>query len=163
MKIAVYPGSFDPVTLGHLDIIQRSCPLFDKVMVVILVNSSKKPLFTIEERKAMIQEAIQSIPQVEVDHFAGLLVDYVHQQKAQVILRSFRNSSDFAYEWQMAAMNRALNKEVETLFLMSDPKYSFISSTVVKEVARYGVHVKEFVPSHVAAALQRKFAQAEAR
>jgi pantetheine-phosphate adenylyltransferase len=163
VKIAVYPGSFDPVTLGHLDIIQRSCSLFAKVIVVILVNSSKKPLFTIEERKAMLQTAIQSIPQVEVDHFAGLLVDYVYRQKAQVILRSFRNSSDFAYEWQMASMNRALNKEVETFFLMSDCKYSFISSTMVKEVASYGVDVKEFVPTHVAVALQRKFAQAESR
>jgi pantetheine-phosphate adenylyltransferase len=163
VKIAVYPGSFDPITLGHLDIIQRSCSLFDKVVVVILVHSSKKPLFTIEERKEMIQVATQMLPQVEVDHFTGLLVDYVYQQKAQVILRSFRNHSDFAYEWQMATLNRVLNQEVETLFFMSDPKYAFISSTIVKEVASYGVHVNNFVPNHVAEALQRKWAQVEVR
>jgi pantetheine-phosphate adenylyltransferase len=161
VKIAVYPGSFDPITLGHLDILQRSCLLFDKVLVVILVHPAKKPLFTVEERKEMIQAVTQALPQVEVDHFAGLLVDYVQQQKAQVILRSLRDSSDFAYEWQMATLNRALNKGVETLFLMSDPKYAVIRSTVVKEVASYGVNTKKFVPSHVAAALQQKFARAE--
>jgi pantetheine-phosphate adenylyltransferase len=155
MNIAVYPGSFDPVTFGHLDIIQRGCHLFDKVIVVILINAAKKPLFTVAERTAMIQEVIPSLWPVEVDRFDGLLVDYVHRRKAK-ILRGLRNSADFEMEWQMAATNRQL-QGIETFFLMGDGKYSFIRSTIVKEIARYGANVEKWVPNHVAKGLQRKF------
>lgn len=157
MKIAVYPGSFDPITYGHLDIIERGAKVFDKIIVAVLINSSKNPLFSVEERKEMIREATRAFPNVEVDSFDGLLVDYVHKQKANVILRGLRAISDFEYELQIASINRKLSEKVETLFLMSNNNHSFISSAMVKEVARYGADVKDLVPSHVAEALNTKF------
>lgn len=156
MKVAVYPGSFDPITYGHLDIIERGAKVFDKIIVAVLINSSKKPLFTLEERKQMIREATKEMPQVEVDSFEGLLVDYVHKQNANVILRGLRAISDFEYELQIASINRKLSEEVETLFLMSNNNHSFISSAMVKEVARYGADVKDLVPAHVVDALSAK-------
>ncbi|SEN15645.1 pantetheine-phosphate adenylyltransferase [Lihuaxuella thermophila] len=157
MKIAVYPGSFDPITYGHLDIIERGAKVFDKIIVAVLINSSKNPLFSVEERKEMIREATQTFSNVEVDSFDGLLIDYVHKQKANVILRGLRAISDFEYELQIASINRKLSEKVETLFLMSNNKHSFISSAMVKEVASYGADVKDLVPDHVAEALNIKF------
>lgn len=157
MKIAVYPGTFDPITYGHLDIIQRGIRTFDKLIVAVLYNSSKTPLFTIEERKDLIREATNGMDNIEVDSFDGLLVDYVNKRNAHVILRGLRAISDFEYELQIASINRTLSDEVETLFLMSNNRHSFISSAMVKEVARYGADVKGLVPSNVVDALQKKF------
>ncbi|MGA9172398.1 MAG: pantetheine-phosphate adenylyltransferase [Thermoactinomyces sp.] len=157
MKVAVYPGSFDPITYGHLDIIKRGAKVFDKIIVAVLTNSSKNPLFTVEERKQLIREATKHMPVVEVDSFGGLLVDYLHKRQAKVILRGLRAISDFEYELQIASTNRKLDEEVETFFLMTSNEYSFISSAMVKEVARYGADVKDLVPIHVAKALREKF------
>ncbi|MBA4494745.1 pantetheine-phosphate adenylyltransferase [Paenactinomyces guangxiensis] len=157
MKIAVYPGSFDPVTFGHLDIIERGAKVFDKIIVAVLINSAKNPLFSVEERKQMLIEATKVFPQVEVDSFDGLLIDYVHKREANVILRGLRAISDFEYELQIASINRKLSEKVETLFLMTNNKHSFISSAMVKEVAKYGADVKDLVPHHVAEALSLKF------
>jgi pantetheine-phosphate adenylyltransferase len=157
MKIAVYPGTFDPITYGHLDLIKRGIKIFDKLVVAVLFNSSKTPLFSIEERKNMIQEATNGLGDIEVDSFEGLLIDYVNKKNARVILRGLRAISDFEYELQIASINRTLKKEVETLFLMSDNRHSFISSKMVKEVARYGANVKDLVPENVSKELRKKF------
>ncbi|SFJ61317.1 pantetheine-phosphate adenylyltransferase [Thermoflavimicrobium dichotomicum] len=157
MKVAVYPGSFDPITYGHLDIIERGAKIFDRVVVAVLINSAKKPLFTVDERQQMIQNATRHLPNVEVDSFEGLLVDYMRKRQAQVILRGLRAISDFEYELQIASINKKMNDEVETLFLMTNNRHSFISSSMVKEVARYGADVKDLVPEDVAEALSIKF------
>jgi pantetheine-phosphate adenylyltransferase len=157
MKIAVYPGSFDPITFGHLDLVERSSKIFDKIIVAVLNNSSKNPLFSVEERTQMIKEATKSYSNVEVDSFSGLLVDYVHKRQANVILRGLRAISDFEYELQLASINRNMSEKVETLFLMTNNKHSFISSGMVKEVAKYGADVKDLVPENVANALKIKF------
>ncbi|MFC7442405.1 pantetheine-phosphate adenylyltransferase [Laceyella putida] len=157
MKVAVYPGSFDPITYGHLDIIERGAKVFDKIIVAVLVNSSKNPLFSVEERKELIREATGHLSIVEVDSFDGLLVDYLHKRQAQVILRGLRAISDFEYELQLASINRQLSNQVETFFLMTSNDHSFISSGMVKEVAKYGADVKELVPPNVAQALAQKF------
>lgn len=157
-KVAVYPGSFDPITYGHLDIIRRGAKLFDKIIVAVLVNSAKKPLFTIEERKQMIEEAVRPLEyEIEVDSFEGLLVDYVRKRRVNGIIRGLRAISDFEYELQIASINRKLYDQVETLFLMSHNEHSFISSQMVKEVAKYGADVKDLVPPHVQIALRKKF------
>ncbi|MEW9034164.1 MAG: pantetheine-phosphate adenylyltransferase, partial [Planifilum fimeticola] len=135
MSIAVYPGSFDPITYGHLDIIRRGCRVFDRLIVAVLHNASKQPLFTVEERMALIHEVTKEMPNVEVDSFDGLLVDYIRSIKADVILRGLRAISDFEYELQIASINREMNKEAETLFMMTNNKYSFLSSGIVKEFA----------------------------
>jgi pantetheine-phosphate adenylyltransferase len=163
MKIAVYPGSFDPITYGHLDIIERGARVFDKIIVAVLINSAKQPLFTVEERKEMIREATRGLEGVEVDSFDGLLVDYMRKKNARVILRGLRAISDFEYELQVASINRKLAEEVETLFLMSNNKHSFISSGMVKEVARYGADVSDLVPPHVAEALRTRLAKPDTR
>lgn len=157
MRIAVYPGTFDPITYGHLDIIQRGIKMFDKLIVAVLCNSTKTPLFTIEERKELIIDATKDMGNVEVDSFDGLLVDYVNKRDAHVILRGLRAISDFEYELQIASINRTLSNEVETLFLMSNNRHSFISSAMVKEVARYGADVTGLVPSNAVDALYKKF------
>jgi pantetheine-phosphate adenylyltransferase len=156
-RIAVCPGSFDPVTLGHLDIIKRGANVFEKVYIVVLNNSSKQPLFTVEERMELLRKATKDIPNVEVDSFKGLLIDYASSKNAKVVLRGLRAVSDFEYEMQITSMNRKLNKNIETLFMMTNNQYSFLSSSIVKEAAKYNGNISDLVPDVVEAALNKKF------
>ena len=156
-SIAVCPGSFDPITFGHLDIIRRGAKVFDKVYVVVLNNSSKKPVFTVEERLSLIQEVTKDIPNVKVDEFSGLLIDYAKSVNANAILRGLRAVSDFEYEMQITSMNRVLNDEIETFFIMTNNQYSFLSSSIVKEVAKYHGNISTLVPPIVEKELQKKF------
>ncbi|SFC04824.1 pantetheine-phosphate adenylyltransferase [Peribacillus sp. B-H-3] len=160
-KIAVCPGSFDPITFGHLDIIQRSAKVFEEVYVVVLNNSAKNSLFSIEDRLALIQKATEHIPNVKVDSFQGLLVDYAKSIKADAIIRGLRAISDFEYEMQGTSMNRLLNEKIETFFIMTNNQYSFLSSSIVKEVAKYGGDISELVPAIVKDALHEKFNSAQ--
>ncbi|MBW1676425.1 MAG: pantetheine-phosphate adenylyltransferase [Deltaproteobacteria bacterium] len=155
-KIAVYPGSFDPVTNGHLDLVRRGLRLFDKVIVAIARNGTKDPLFTIEERLEMLQQSFNEMPGVQVDSFEGLLVDYVVKRQADAILRGLRAVSDFEYEFQMALMNRKLNKNVQTVFLVTGLRWIFISSSIIKEAARFGGDVRGMVPDIVCEKLKEK-------
>lgn len=156
-SIAVCPGSFDPITYGHLDIIRRGAKVFDKVYVVVLNNASKNPLFSVEERINLIKEVTKDIPNVMVDEFAGLLVDYAKSVNANAILRGLRAVSDFEYEMQITSMNRVLNEDIETFFIMTKNQYSFLSSSIVKEVAKYNGNISELVPPIVEKELQKKF------
>ncbi|MED1529371.1 pantetheine-phosphate adenylyltransferase [Bacillus pumilus] len=156
-NIAVCPGSFDPVTLGHLDIIKRGAKIFDEVYVCVLNNSSKKPLFTVEERCELIRQATKDLPNIKVESFHGLLVDYAKQKEAKVILRGLRAVTDFEYEMQGTSMNKVLNDDIETFFMMTNNQYSFLSSSIVKEVAKYDGSVKDLVPKEVEEALIEKF------
>jgi pantetheine-phosphate adenylyltransferase len=155
--IAIYPGSFDPFTNGHLDLIERSTHLFDKLIVAILRNEEKRPLFTLEERQEMLRQVLRGYPNVEVDSFDGLLVDFAARRQASVILRGIRAISDYEYELQMALMNRRLRPQIETVFLMAGEAYSFISSRLVKEVAALGGNISGLVPPLVEERLRRKF------
>jgi pantetheine-phosphate adenylyltransferase len=155
--IAVYPGSFDPITNGHIDIIARGLEIFDGVIVAIADNAQKKSLFTIQERVQMTKLALQEMPDVVVERFRGLLVDYVEKTNASVILRGLRATSDFEYEFQMAHMNKSLNRKLDTLFMMTGRDYFFISSRTVKEVASLGGDVNGLVPKVVAERLEKKF------
>ena len=146
---AIYPGSFDPVTNGHLDLIARAAKIFDHLVVAILRNSSKNPLFTVEERVAMLTEGIAEFDNVSVATFEGLLVDFAREQRAHAVIRGIRAISDYEYEFQMALMNRRLDPDLETIFLMPDAKYSFVSSRLVKEVFRLGGSVDGLVPKFV--------------
>lgn len=156
-KIAVVPGSFDPVTYGHLDIIKRGASVFDEIRVVVLNNSSKKPLFTIEERMDLIRQVTTSLPNVHVDSFSGLLVEYAKNVNAHAIVRGLRAVSDFEYEMQITSMNRVLDENIETFFIMTNNQYSFLSSSIVKEVAKYGGDISELVPKQVELALKEKY------
>jgi pantetheine-phosphate adenylyltransferase len=156
-KIAIYPGTFDPITNGHLSIVNRALTIFDKLIIAILNNPQKEPLFTLEERIDMIQKSLDGSPHVEVDTFDGLLVDYAVQKKANVILRGLRALSDFEYEFQMALMNRKLNRDVQSLFLMTDYKWFYISSTIIKEAASLGGDTSGLVPEIVDRRLKEKF------
>ncbi len=156
-RIAVYPGSFDPVTNGHCDIVRRGLRLFDKVVVAIARNGTKTPLFTIEERLEMLQETFKEMPGVLVDSFDGLLVDYVVRRQADAILRGLRAVSDFEYEFQMALMNRKLDQEIETFFMMPSVNYSFLSSRLVKEICMLGGSISGLVPPDVEQKLIAKF------
>lgn len=149
MKIAVYPGSFDPITLGHLDVIQRGAKVFDKVIVGVLVNVNKNGLFNIEERVELIKRATKDIPNVEVISFNGLLIDFIKQCNATVILKGLRALSDFEYEFQMALMNTKLDPEIETLFMMTSAQYSYISSSAIKQVAKFKGDLRGLVPEEV--------------
>ena len=149
MRIAVYPGSFDPITNGHLDIVKRASRLYDKVIIGVLDNSSKSPMFSPTKRKKMIDENIKDIPNVRCDVFSGLLVDFAKQNGATVIIKGLRTVADFEYEFQMALLNKALNPEYETMFMMTDSKYSYISSSMVKEVAKYNGELDGLVPQNV--------------
>ncbi|CAM3353796.1 pantetheine-phosphate adenylyltransferase [Marinicrinis lubricantis] len=156
-KIAVYPGSFDPVTLGHLDIIRRSAKQFDRVIVAVLNNTSKKPLFSVEERTNLLKEVTKDLPNVEIDHFRDLLVNYVKLKGASVIIRGLRAISDFEYELQLATTNYKLYPEVETIFMMTHPQYSYLSSSIVKEIAQFHGNFTDLVPEAVETALKKKF------
>ncbi|EJS71056.1 phosphopantetheine adenylyltransferase [Bacillus cereus] len=156
-SIAISSGSFDPITLGHLDIIKRGAKVFDEVYVVVLNNSSKKPFFSVEERLELIREATKEIPNVKVDSHSGLLVEYAKMRNANAILRGLRAVSDFEYEMQITSMNRKLDENIETFFIMTNNQYSFLSSSIVKEVARYGGSVVDLVPPIVERALKEKF------
>ncbi len=157
MKVAIYPGTFDPITNGHLDIIERAIKMFDTVIVTIARNSSKNPLFTDQERVELIREAVKGWKQVEVDSFEGLLVDYARKRKAAIVLRGLRAISDFEYEFQLALTNRKLNDELETVFLMPSESYTYLNSTIVREIARLGGDVSDFVPPAVKRAFEKKF------
>jgi pantetheine-phosphate adenylyltransferase len=157
MRTAIYPGSFDPLTNGHLDVIQRAAKLFDRVVVAVAVNEGKKPLFTVQERLALVRGAIQHLPNVEADSFDTLLVDFAVSKKAVAVVRGLRAVSDFEFEFQMALMNRKLNENIETIFMMPKDTYTFLSSRIVKEIARLGGDVSTFVPEQVRAALVEKY------
>lgn len=156
-RIAIYPGSFDPVTNGHLDIAERGLKLFDKVIVAILQNPVKSFLFTVEERLEMLEVIFQKYPNIEVETFDGLLVDYAAKRKSHAILRGMRAVSDFEYEFQLALMNRRLNREVQTVFLMTGFRWIFTSSSIIKEAARFGGDIKDMVPPIVNQKLKDKF------
>ncbi|HEX6594824.1 MAG TPA: pantetheine-phosphate adenylyltransferase [Bacillota bacterium] len=156
-QLAICPGSFDPITNGHLDIIQRGARIFDHVIVAIFNNQSKDPLFSVEERISLLEETTKHLPNVTVDSSDGLLIDYARKKNAQVILRGLRAVSDFEYEMQITSMNRKLEDEIETLFMMTNNQYSFLSSSIVKEVAQYNARVTGLVPEIVEKALRRKF------
>jgi len=158
MRTAIYPGSFDPLTNGHLDVIQRAAKLFDRVVVAVAKNDSKQPLFTLDERFSLVKRAVKHLPNVEADAFDGLLIKYVVSRKALAIVRGLRAVSDFEFEFQLALMNRKLNESIETIFMMPKDTYTFLSSRIVKEIARLGGDVTAFVPAHVESALARKFA-----
>jgi pantetheine-phosphate adenylyltransferase len=148
-RIALYPGTFDPITYGHIDVIRRAAELFSRVVVLVARNSAKNPMFTDEERAAMIREVFRRHPRVEVDGFNGLLVEYARRRKATVIVRGLRAVSDFEYEFQMALTNRKLAPTIDTVFLVPHEKYTYLNSTIVREVARLGGDVSDFVPPGV--------------
>ena len=156
MRTVIYPGSFDPVTNGHLDVIQRAARLFDRVIVAVAENDGKHPLFTLTERAELVKQAVKHLPRVETDVFDGLLVDYAIRRKAEAIIRGLRAVSDFEFEFQLALMNRKLNRKVETIFMMPKDTYTFLSSRMVKEIARLGGDVSPFVPPHIRTALRKK-------
>jgi pantetheine-phosphate adenylyltransferase len=157
-KVAIYPGSFDPVTNGHIDIVERGLKLFDKIIVSILHNPKKDYLFPLEERLEMLKDCMKKFKGVEIDSFDGLLVDYAASRKAHAILRGLRAMSDFEYEFQMALMNRRLNREVETVFLMTGLRWIYTSSSIIKEAIQFGGSIDGMVPELVQKKLERKFA-----
>lgn len=154
---AVYPGSFDPVTYGHLDIIERISKKVDHLIVAVLNNPSKKSTFSLEERIKLLQEVTKDFPNVEIDYFSGLLTDYAKKMNCTTMVRGLRAVSDFEYEMQMALVNKKINSEIETLFMVSNSKYAFLSSSIVKEVAMFGGNISCFVPEIVEQALNNKF------
>jgi len=156
MRIGVYPGSFDPVTNGHLDIIERASKLFDKLIVAVLINSNKSPMFTVEKRMEFLEESCKGINNIEVASFDGLLIEFMKKKNANTIVKGLRAVSDFEYEFQMALMNRKLNPEIETIFMMTSNKYSYLSSSLIKEVAKFGGCVKGLIPEVVEKELYRK-------
>ena len=156
MKQALFPGSFDPVTNGHLDVIQRASNLFDKIIVAVAINVEKSTLFDIEERKALLKEVCKDIPTVEISSFEGLLIDAVKEFEADAVIRGLRAISDFEYELQMAMMNRTLSRKCETVFLMPAPAYSFLSSRMIKEIAMFDGDISPFLPPVVVEAIREK-------
>jgi pantetheine-phosphate adenylyltransferase len=156
MRTVIYPGSFDPLTNGHLDVAQRAAKLFDRVIVAVAKNDSKNPLFTLQERRTLAAACVKHLPNVEVDVFDGLLVDYVEARSAQAIIRGLRAVSDFEFEFQLALMNRKLNERIETIFMMPKDTYTFLSSRIVKEIAHLGGDVSAFVPPRIEAALKSR-------
>ena len=155
-KTAIYPGSFDPITNGHIDIIERGLKIFDKIIVAILLNPAKEALFTIEERREMVEISLNEYSNIEVDIFDGLLVDYAKMRNAGTILRGMRAVSDFEYEFQLALMNRKLNREVQTIFLMTGLRWIFTSSSIIKEAASFGGNINSMVPPVVSQKLKKK-------
>ena len=157
MKICVYPGSFDPVTNGHLDIIYRASRMCDKLIVAVLVNHSKKPVFSLEERVELLRCALHDRPDIEIDSFSGLLVNYMKKRNATAIIKGLRAVSDYEYELQMALTNKTLDPEIETLFMMANVKYSFLSSSIVRELASNGGDISGLVPECIKDAILKKF------
>ncbi len=155
-RTAIYPGTFDPITLGHIDIIERASKLFDEVIVTLAVNPVKEPLFSVEERLEMIENAVKNFSNVTIEKFDGLLVNYALSKNASVIIRGLRAISDFEYEFQMALMNRKLANDIQTVFLMPHEKYTYLNSTIVKGVARFGGNVEQFVTHYVSEKLMKK-------
>jgi pantetheine-phosphate adenylyltransferase len=156
-RVAVYPGSFDPITNGHLSLLRRGLQIFDKIIVAIAINPEKKPLFTLEERIEILSAVLKDYPRVQIDHFQGLLVEYVQKQETNIILRGLRALSDFEYEFQLALMNRKLSRKVQTVFMMTDYKWFYISSTIIKEAASLGGNIDGLVPEIVNQRLKEKF------
>lgn len=159
MKTAIYPGSFDPITNGHIDIIKRGLSIFDKIIVAVLHNPGKKGLFSVKERLEMIEHSLKSIPGTEADSFEGLLIDYAEQKKAAAVLRGMRAVSDFDYEFQLALMNKRLNRNIQTIFLMTGLRWIFTSSSIIKEAALFGGDVSGMVPPFVQKKLKKKMAE----
>ncbi|MFZ1082905.1 MAG: pantetheine-phosphate adenylyltransferase [Candidatus Kryptoniota bacterium] len=156
MKVAIYPGTFDPITNGHIDVAARASKLFDKVIICVAVNSQKEPLFTGAERVKLIQESVKNFKNIEVEEFDGLLVNYAKEKNAHAIVRGLRAVSDFEYEFQMALTNRKLCSNIDTIFLMPHEKYTYLNSSVVREIAKFGGNVSQFVPAHVKKELIKK-------
>ncbi len=159
MKRAIYPGTFDPFTNGHLDIVQRAANIFDEVIITVAKNSSKQPLFSISERVEMIRESISDLPNARVDSFEGLLVEYTKRQNATIIIRGVRMISDFEFEFQMGLMNRKLAEHITTVFLMPDERYTYLSSSIVREIAQLGGDCTPFVPPNIKKYLHEKYSQ----
>ncbi|MCF7886750.1 MAG: pantetheine-phosphate adenylyltransferase [Candidatus Marinimicrobia bacterium] len=157
MKIAIYPGSFDPITNGHLDILKRGAKIFDKVVIAIADNMRKESYFSVEKRLELIEGCTTDLDNVEIDRFKGLLVDYAKKVKASVIIRGLRQVSDFEYEFQMALMNRQLNDNIDTIFLMPHEKYTYLSSSVVREITKLNGDISRFVPENVLKELRNKY------
>lgn len=156
-NVAIYPGSFDPLTNGHVDIIERGAEVFDRLVVLVAVNSGKDPLFTAEERVALIREVFKDNPKIVVDVFSGLLVDYMRFNDIRVVIRGLRAVSDFEYEFQMALVNRKMHREAETFFLAASEKYSYVSSRIVKEVFSLGACIEDLAPGPVIDAMRKKY------
>ena len=164
MSIAICPGSFDPITLGHLNIIRRSAKIFDKVVVCIMYNSTKtSPMFSVEERVEMVRKATSRYPNVSVDSYSGLLAEYAKKYEGAVVVKGLRAASDFEYEFQMNLINKKINPQLETMFLTSDVKYTFLSSSVVREMARYGADLTGFVPDEIKEEIEEKAKQWRAK
>ncbi len=161
MKLAICPGSFDPVTNGHLNIITRAAAMFDKVIVVVMVNGNKQPLFSSEERVDLLRRATADLPNVEIDSFGGLLADYARLHNADAIVKGLRALSDFEYEFQMALTNRKLNPTVETVFLTTNAEFMYLSSSLVKQVAGFGGDIREFVPACIVQDILQKYGRNE--
>ncbi|MBE7500265.1 MAG: pantetheine-phosphate adenylyltransferase [Verrucomicrobiales bacterium] len=157
MRTVIYPGSFDPVTNGHLDVVQRATRLFEKVIVAVAENDAKQPLFTLEERRALVSEAVRCWPNVETDSFKGLLIEYARRRRANAVIRGLRAVSDFEFEFQLALINRRMDESIETIFVMPRDTYIFLSSRIVKEICRLGGDVSAFVPPSVHRALLRHY------
>ena len=157
--ISIYPGTFDPITNGHLDIIERASELFDQVIITIAVNPDKKPLFTLEEREDMIRKVTSHLKNIQVDSFKGLLISFAGKKNAKVIIRGLRAISDFEYEFQMSLTNRKLDPTINTIFLMPNEKYSYLNSSLVRELASYDANVKEFIPEYVLEKLKLKISE----
>ena len=158
LKIAIYPGSFDPVTSGHLNIIRRSASIFDKLIVCVMVNAGKNPMFTLEERVALIRRATEGIPNVEVDFSDELLAEYARKRDCSVIIKGLRAGSDFENEFQMAMINRKIHPQLDTMFLTAEPEYMYMSSSMVKELAHYRVDLSDFLPEQIIADVENKIA-----
>lgn len=160
MRTVIYPGSFDPVTNGHLDVVQRATRLFEKVIVAVAENDAKQPLFTLAERRDLVAEAVRCWPNVETDSFQGLLIDYARRRQANAVIRGLRAVSDFEFEFQLALINRRMDESIETIFVMPRDTYIFLSSRIVKEICRLGGDVSAFVPASVHRALLRQYGSA---